>query len=106
MLIIRLAHTSPMPTPSEILEKLPKAPAQTARAPDKNSELLSFLRDDDKTVNQSNNSEVSTQEESNNKKIVSERSPSGKIGAEHEQFVKPLDKENNSQLANLRDIAE
>ena len=58
MLIIRLAHTSPMPTPSEILEKLPKAPTQTAREPDKNSELLSFLRDDDKTVNQSNNSDV------------------------------------------------
>ena len=42
MLIIRLAHTSPMPTPSEILEKLPKAPIQTAREPDKNSELLFF----------------------------------------------------------------
>ena len=106
MLIIRLAHTSPMPTPSEILEKLPKAPAQKAREPDKNSELLSFLRDDDKTVNQSNNSDVSTLEESNIKKIVSEQSPSGKIGAEHDQFVKSLNKENNSPLANLRDIAE
>lgn len=106
MLIIRLAHTSPMPTPSEILEKLPKAPMQTAREPDKNSEPLSFLRDDDKTVNQSNNSDVSTQEESNIKKIVSEQSQSEKIGAEHEQFVKPLDKENNSPLTNLRDIAE
>ena len=106
MLIIRLAHTSPMPTPSEILEKLPKAPIQTAREPDKNSELLSFLRDDDKTVNQSNNSDVSTQEESNIKKIESEQSLSGKIGTEHEQFVKPLDEENNSPLANLRDIAE
>ena len=106
MLIIRLAHTSPMPTPSEILEKLPKAPMQTAREPDKNSEPLSFLRDDDKTVNQSNNSDVSNQEKSNIKKIVSEQSQSEKIGAEHEQFVKPLDKENNSPLANLRDIAE
>ena len=67
---------------------------------------FSFLRDDDKTVNQSNNSDVSTQEESNIKKIVSEQSLSGKIGAEHEQFVKPLDEENNSPLANLRDIAE
>ena len=106
MLIIRLAHTSPMPTPSEILEKLPKAPMQTAREPDKNSEPLSFLRDDDKTVNQSNNSDVSNQEKSNIKKIVSEQSQSEKIGAEHEQFVKPLDKENNSPLTNLRDIAE
>ncbi len=106
MLIIRLAHASPMPTPSEILEKLPKAPTQTAPEPDKNSELLSSLKDDDKTVNQSNNSDVSTQEESNIKKIVSEQSPSGKIGAEHDQFVKSLNKENNSPLANLRDIAE
>ena len=64
------------------------------------------MRDDDKTVNQSNNSDVSNQEESNIKKIVSEQSQSEKIGAEHEQFVKPLDKENNSPLTNLRDIAE
>ncbi len=106
MLIIRLAHTSPMPTPSEILEKLPKASTKTVGELNKNGGLLSSLTDDDKTVNQSNNSNASTQEEYNIKKIVSEQSLSGKTGAENDHFVKPLNKENTPPFGNLRDIAE
>ncbi|MDC0394678.1 DNA polymerase III subunit gamma/tau [Alphaproteobacteria bacterium] len=106
MLIIRLAYTAPMPTPSEILDKLPNTPLEkiepsnTKNTPSGESEPPSNSDNTTKEISESFSSisnqtlPVETSEMVSKTKLESEPSPVGANLA------------NKSKFEHLRDIAE
>ena len=105
MLIIRLTYTSPMPTPSEILNKLPESSSQTTSDLKMNEPNTENTQPNNAGIKKNIKSELSVQELRNQQASKNMASVSKLPIVEGKTLPDVGSHEHNSSFRNLRDIA-